>query len=108
MSITSSLFEKTPPPAQAIHEITPARISITLVVLIFLSEMVAMIIIYFVALPNYLSETLLDGIIMMILIIPILYFLQLAPLSKQINERMRAEQLLQANKKGHGFCPVAC
>ncbi|MBP1693859.1 MAG: histidine kinase, partial [Chloroflexi bacterium] len=62
-------------------------------------EVVAMVIIYFVDTPDYLAETLVDGLIMLALLMPGLYFLQLKPLLKQIEERTRAEAALRNNEE---------
>ncbi len=98
MSVDTGIFEQPSPPSKASPNITPLRITLSLVVLIFISEMVAMTIIYLLDLPNFLIGSLLDGLIMIVLIIPVLYYLQLAPLSKQINERTRAEEASRANE----------
>ena len=80
MSINSGTFEQPSPASKATPNITPMRIMLSLVVLIFISEMIAMAIIFLLAPPNYLIGTLIDGLIMIFLILPALYYLQLAPL----------------------------
>ena len=61
---------------------------------IFVSEVIAMTIIYF-AKPNpYWVETLLDASLMLVIVFPILYFFSFRPLLHQITERKRSESLL--------------
>ncbi len=78
---------------------SPAWTLAILATLIFLVEVVAMTLLYFVQLPNYLFIALLDGFIMLVLMSPALYFLQLRPLLKQFEERTRAEQNLRASEE---------
>jgi PAS domain S-box-containing protein len=60
--------------------------------------MVSMAILYFLKIPDYAAETLLDGIIMVVLILPGLYYLQLKPLMNHIKERDRAAYALRASE----------
>ena len=80
-------------------KISPVRILVTLVCLIFLAEMFAMLVIYLVNPANFLISTLLDGLIMILLILPCLYYFQLNPLVKENNERARAEQAMRASEE---------
>ncbi len=57
-----------------------------------------MVILYFVQLPNYLATTLMDGIIMIVLILPGLYFLHFRPLLQQMEERTQAEFALRTSE----------
>jgi PAS domain S-box-containing protein len=75
------------------------KILITLAIVIYLAEVIAMAIMYYLKVPNYLVETLLDGIIMSVLIIPGLYFLQLKPIWNQMEERSKAEAALRTSEK---------
>jgi PAS domain S-box-containing protein len=60
--------------------------------------MVSMTVIYFLPLPSYLHTALLDGAIMIALILPWLYFLQIKPILRQVGERTLAEQALRKNE----------
>jgi PAS domain S-box-containing protein len=71
------------------------RIFLILVAAIFLAEVVAMIIIYYLPPMQYWIETLLDASIMIVMIVPVLYYLHLRPLLIQVNERVRSERLLR-------------
>ena len=99
MSTTLGLLEDSPTPSQPDRNLSPARILAGLMALIFLAEVVSMVVIRVLPLPNYTIETLLDGLIMLVLIFPGLYYLQLSPLMKQINERTRAETALRSSEK---------
>jgi PAS domain-containing protein len=99
MSTELSSIEVSPIAGQPINRPSPARYLAILAILIFLAEIFAMTVLYFLRLPNYLTETMLDGIIMLALILPGLYFLQLNPLLKQINDRIRAENELSRSEE---------
>jgi PAS domain-containing protein len=99
MSIYPGLLEETPLSSQPERRLSPLRISALLLFIIFLAEMVSMGVIYTIEFPNYLLETLLDGFIMVILIFPGLYYLQLKPLMEEISERSRAESELRRTEK---------
>ncbi len=99
MSSTNLKFiEETPGPVQPIKTPSPARLLTILVILIFLAELVTMAFLYYLQLSNYAAESLLDGLIMLTLILPGLYFLQLKPLLQQVEERSRADQALRASE----------
>ena len=75
MSKPTGLLDVAPgPPQPAIHRST-SRSLIILAIVVLVAEIVAMIVFYFLKIPNYLVETLLDGLIMMVLILPGLYYL---------------------------------
>lgn len=79
--------------------ITPSsqlHLLLILVVGIFIAEVLAMIAIYFLQPEPYWVETLVDATIMIILIIPILYFFHFRPLAIQTAERNRSERLLRS------------
>ena len=82
MTTIHGLLEQSPAPAPLNRNLSPARLLTISIILIFLAEMIAMVIIHFLHTPTYLIETLLDGLIMVLLILPGLYFLQLNPLLK--------------------------
>ncbi|HLE15889.1 MAG TPA: PAS domain-containing protein [Anaerolineales bacterium] len=98
MSTNPGRVEESSGLSQPISHPPPSRFLAILALLIFLAEMVAMIILYFLNIPDYAAETLLDGIIMLSLILPGLYFIQLKPLIKEIEERDRAEGALRASE----------
>lgn len=76
----------------------PSRSLAILAIVIFCAEMVSMAILYFLEMQNYLAETVLDGLIMVMLILPGLYFLQLKPVINQMESRDRAEKALRASE----------
>jgi PAS domain S-box-containing protein len=96
MATTLRFLEEAPPPSPLNRDLSPGRLLAISIVLIFIAEMIAMVIIYFLPTPNYLVGTLLDGVIMLLLILPGLYFLQLNPFLKEMQERIRVEQALWA------------
>jgi PAS domain S-box-containing protein len=87
------------PPIPPKRSLSPLRILTVLVILIFATEMIAMMITYNIEIPSYLLMSLLDGFIMVVLILPGLYFLQLRPLLREINERTRVESALRQSEK---------
>ena len=72
-----------------------ARLLLILIVGIFFAEVLAMIVIYYIDPQEYWVETLMDASIMIVLIIPILYFFHFRPLLIQITERGRSELLFR-------------
>lgn len=86
------------PKAEPVRSPSPVRLILSLSALIFLAEIVSMIVIYFIPLPNYLATTLLDGMIMTALIFPGLYIFQLKPIMNQNERRAQVEQALRANE----------
>lgn len=99
MATTHGLLEGAPAPSPPSRYLSPARLLTISIVLIFTAEMVAMITIRFLPLPSYLFESLLDGLIMTVLILPGLYFLQLNPLLKEVRERARVEKALRTSEE---------
>lgn len=79
---------------------SPGRYLITLALLIFLAEIASMLILYALQIPNYAITSLLDGIMVLALITPGLFFLQLRPMLKNAiaerRQRELAEGLVQA------------
>ncbi len=98
MTASQGLFEELPESPPINRSLSPLRIVISLAVLIFLAETLSMIVLYILDLPNYVVLTLLDGLIMILLILPGLYFLQLNPLRNQIKQRTQVEQALRAKE----------
>jgi len=92
------LLEAPSQSAQPVKYPSPGRFLVSLAILTFLAEMVAMVVLYRPQIPDYASYSLLDGFIMIALILPGLYFLQLKPLLKQTRERTRAEQALRTSE----------
>jgi len=70
------------------------RLSRLLILGIFIAEIIAMIVIYYIRPEPYWLETLVDATIMITLIFPLLYYFHFRPLFTQINERYRSEVLL--------------
>lgn len=99
MSAIPDLFAEQPLPVKNGRKFSPFRILASLAILIYLAEMCAMIFLYYFQISNYAIASLIDGFIMLVLIMPALYFLQLRPLSSQIKERTQAELALQAGEK---------
>lgn len=98
MSTHPGLLEAIPEPPQPANQPLPSRSLALLTIIIFLAEVVSMAILYFLKLENHILETVLDGIMMIGLILPGLYYLQLKPLINQIEERDRAEYALRASE----------
>ncbi len=98
MSTTSDPPETHPGLSTPIIKLSPARQLIVLAALIFLAELVAMVILYFLQIPNYAINSLLDGIIMLVLITPGLYVLQLKPILKNVEDRDQAEHALRRSE----------
>jgi PAS domain-containing protein len=93
------ILDTSSPSGTSDQDTPPARILAILIALIFMAEMVAMLIIYLLDVQNPVTEALLDGLIMTLLIFPGLYLLHLQPLLKQVKERTRAEQSARANEQ---------
>lgn len=70
------------------------RLVIGLPVGIFLAEVIAMVIVYFIEVPYYVT-VLIDAIVTTSLMLPIIYFLSYRPLLINIAEREQAEQIMQ-------------
>ena len=92
-------IEGPPPSNRLFNSPSPARYLAILTILIFLAEMFAMAILYLLQLSNSVIEALLDGAIMLVFILPGLYFLQLKPFLKQVEERAQTGQALRASEE---------
>ncbi len=75
--------------------LSPQRVFIVTIVAIFLAEIVAMIVIYYLTPLPYWADTLLDAMIMIVIIFPIMYYLVFRLLLLQIEERKRGETLMK-------------
>lgn len=71
------------------------RVFLLLVASIFLAEVIAMGIIHVINPVHGLIEALLDASIVIVLIVPVLYYLHFRPLLNHISERNRSEGLLR-------------
>jgi hypothetical protein len=83
---------RTPPSVTPSRNFSLIRILTILAILIYLADMLAMVILYFVPFPNYLVTSFLDGIIMMVIILPGLYFCNWNP------SRIRWKNVLGRNR----------
>ena len=92
-------LHKAPPLTQLPWYTSPLWQAIMLAILIFTAEMIAMLIVYFVRFSNYVQEALLDGAIMVLLILPGLYLLQMRPLTRQMREREEANAAMRESEK---------
>jgi PAS domain S-box-containing protein len=92
-------IEGPPPSNRLLNSPSPARYLAILTILIFLAEMFAMAVLYLLQLSNSVIEALLDGTIMLVFILPGLYFLQLKPFLKQVEERAQTDQALRASEE---------
>jgi PAS domain S-box-containing protein len=95
MSTYLGLLEESPPPSQTDYKLSPFRILALLLVIIYTAEVIAMVILYLIQVPNFILEALLDGLIMVLLIFPALYILQLKPLMSEISIRTQTESILR-------------
>jgi len=99
MSVNQGLLEPSGGFLRPLVKHSPVRSVIILAVVIYLAELITMTILYYLEIPNYFLNSLLDGLIMVLLILPGLYYLQLNPLLKQIEERSRAESAMRASEE---------
>ena len=110
MSTSQGSLNASPPSSRLNVYSHPLRSLAILAAFIFFAEMVSMTVLYFLKIQNYIAESLLDGLIMVVLILPGLYFLQLKPLINQMESRDRAEDALRASeslfRKVLEFLPV--
>jgi PAS domain S-box-containing protein len=86
-------------PTQLPWYLSPKWQLIMLGVIIFSAETIAMVVVYLVPFTSYLAEILFDGFIMLLLISPGLYLLQMRPILKHMEERKEAEDALQESEK---------
>src|SRR6186997_1449053 len=78
--------------------VSPLRLFIIIIASVFISEIVAMIVVYFIEpLPYYLT-TLIDAGIMVILICPILYLFSFRPLIQYIESLRQSEQKVELER----------
>ena len=81
-------------PHHLLDRFSPLRFLIVLIIGIFLAEVVAMVIVFALEPMPYHLLTLLDATIMVVLIFPVVYFLSMRPLIRQIEWRRQAEEAL--------------
>lgn len=77
------------------YTMTQKKLLLFLIIGIFIAEIIAMIVIYYIAPKQYWVETLLDASIMIVLIFPILYLFHIRPLYAEVADRKRSEALLR-------------
>lgn len=110
MSTIPDPFEASPPTFTPNAYPKPLRSLAILAVVIFLAEMVSMTFLHYLEIQNSTIEAMLDGLIMVVLILPGLYFLQLKPMINQMESRDQAESALRASeslfRKVLEFLPV--
>jgi PAS domain S-box-containing protein len=99
MAINPGMFEAYPDPSQGDIKPYPKRLVISLAILIFFAEVIAMIILYYLRTPNYFWHILMDATMMLMLVLPGLYLLQLRPLIAQIEKRDQVERALRSNQE---------
>jgi PAS domain S-box-containing protein len=78
---------------------SPARLFITIIIAIFIAEVVAMIVVYLIQPVPYFLGTLIDAGIMTTLMFPVLYYLSFHPLLRHIEERRQAEDSLLRSRQ---------
>lgn len=98
MSTYPGLFDPSPDATRPLRRYSPLRFLAILVTLTFMAELIVMVVLYYLDLPNYWVASVLDGMLMVILIMPGLYFLQLRPLIQQMEVRVQAEQAHHASE----------
>lgn len=89
-----SQFKSDPSPKQT-GNVSPLRLFINISAAIFIAEIIAMVVVYYIKPLPYYQTTLIDAGIMIILIFPFLYFLSIRPLIQHIEMRRLAEHSLQ-------------
>jgi PAS domain S-box-containing protein len=99
MSTYLGLLKGSPDSSSPGRHFSPFRVLALLVILILAAETVAMVILFYVPATSYATTTLLDGLIMLVMVLPGLYFLQLRPLVNQIQERTQAEMALRDSEQ---------
>jgi len=75
--------------------LSPYRVLVVTILSIFLSELIAMSIVSFLSDMPYLVVTIFDGLITVIVVFPLIYYFSFRSLIVHINERERAELLLE-------------
>jgi PAS domain S-box-containing protein len=81
-------------PRQTGH-VSPLRLFLTISAGIFIAEVIAMVVVYYIKPIPYYQTTLLDAGIMIILIFPFLYYFSVRPLVQHIEMRRQAENALR-------------
>lgn len=99
MTTHSERFDESSIISQPVGKISPIGSVLLLAWVIFMAELASMFVLYLLDIPNYFLFSLLDGLIMVTLILPGLYFLQLNPLQKQIEERIQVERSLRSSEE---------
>jgi PAS domain S-box-containing protein len=79
--------------------LSPILILSTLIAGIFLAEIIAMVVVYYLAPHSYLLATLIDAATMVVLIFPLAYFMVFRGLMRLLFARLRAEERLQETIK---------
>lgn len=99
MTVIPESFVQLSTPAPPVAKFSPLKTGVFLTAIIFTAEIVVMAILYFVKFPSYLLTSLLDGMMMIVLILPALYFLQLKPVLDQVEKRAQIEKALFKNEQ---------
>jgi PAS domain S-box-containing protein len=91
-------------PAVRLQELSRERLSYIhllyfLILSIFLAEVAAMIVAYFLPPLPYVYVTLIDAGVMTVLIFPMLYFLSFQPLVRQLRVRQRIQEALEEKEE---------
>jgi PAS domain S-box-containing protein len=97
--VSINMDEQFIPPSESIKLtdqkfLSPQRILIVTIISIFLAEIFAMLVVYFLKPTPYWVETLLDASLMVLIILPITYYFSFRTLIAQIDERKRSQALL--------------
>ena len=99
MTTNSGLFTEIALPPKLPRYLSPFWQLIMMAVLIFSAEMIAMGLIYVVRISNPVTEALLDGSIMLLLISPVLYLFQMRPVLRHMKERDVAHKAMRESEK---------
>lgn len=81
-------------PEISARHLSPLRLLVTIIVGIFMAEVVAMLVVYLLRPLPYIRLTLIDAGIMTVLIFPLLYFLSFRPLLQYIEKSRQADAAL--------------
>jgi PAS domain-containing protein len=79
--------------------VSPLRLFVIIVASIFVAEIIAMIVVYFIEPVPYYVTTLVDAGIMVLLIAPILYLFSFHPLIEHIESLKLSEQKVELERK---------
>ncbi len=88
--------------------VSPWRLFIIIIASIFVSEIVAMIVVYFLDPISYFLTTLIDAGIMVILICPILYLFSFRPLIQYVESLRQSEQKVDLEREGYSPFWMPC